>query len=429
MAIDFDALLQREESTKLDFKRSIGFKGGTEHQRGEILKDLIAMANTQPDEPGYLIYGIKKEPAKLPQIEGIRADDVVDTADLTQFISSNTNRPITFYADYYTKDAKTVVALIVIPDGEIRYATKAIGKTKPNIVYYRDNDSTAEMTPDAITARAIHRNQPKLSLEIIAIDKTSQQPVEIGSGILLKNFIRRDQYIEMLAQRALSTKGRLSNRVDLSPEQLAAWEALIDPPEQRAAREAFEALLPKVPPDFENLFTEPHEQQRQFITQRFDYMCHMGLLQKVHILIQNHGKCLASHCKVHLIIPNPDGTVRFETEDTLPQEPPTMLSGGGVFHGFRMPRNAAIKGVVRMTSSEGEYAVSLSIGSIQAGNHSVSEGFYIGSSATQSVTMKYTIFFDEPGGPLRGQTTLPMHVEDTSITDVEIREASRGKQN
>ena len=48
MIVDFEALLKREESAKLDFKLVIGFKGGTEHQRGELLRDIIAMANIYP---------------------------------------------------------------------------------------------------------------------------------------------------------------------------------------------------------------------------------------------------------------------------------------------------------------------------------------------------------------------------------------------
>ena len=71
MIVDFEALLKREESAKLDFKLVVGFNGGTEHQRGELLKDLIAMANTEPGEPPYLIYGVKKEPTMPPRIEGL----------------------------------------------------------------------------------------------------------------------------------------------------------------------------------------------------------------------------------------------------------------------------------------------------------------------------------------------------------------------
>ena len=48
MIVDFEALLKREECAKLDFKQVVGFNGGTAHQRGELLKDISAVANTEP---------------------------------------------------------------------------------------------------------------------------------------------------------------------------------------------------------------------------------------------------------------------------------------------------------------------------------------------------------------------------------------------
>lgn len=419
MIVDFEALLNREESAKLDFKLVVGFNGGTEHQRGELLKDLIAMANTEPSEPAYLIYGVKKEPTKPPRIEGLRDNDIIDTANLTQFVSSNVNRPIDFVMIRHSVEEKTLIALVITPDGEIRYATKKVGNTNKNAAYRRDNDATAQMTPDDIAWHAVWRNRPKLALNIVAVDNGSP-PVEIRD-ISLRRLIRSDEYLEALASRVRST-------TNISPDKTAAVEALMETPEQRAAQEALASLLPKGPEAFEKLFSEDNEKKREIMLKRFTYMRDIALLQKVHVVVLNTGKCLASQCHVHLVIPDPNGTVLFETEGTLPQEPPSWPPGGLMFRTFRLQRGTGPTNLVRMTAKKGEYAIALSLGNIQAGNHSVSEGFYIGASAAQSLAIRYTILFDEPGGPQRGEIPLAMEVEDTPVSDGEILQTTHTKR-
>ena len=420
MIVDFEALLKREESAKLDFKLVVGFNGGTEHQRGELLKDLIAMANTERGEPAYLIYGVKKEPTKPPRIEGLRDNDIIDTANLTQFVSSNVNRPIGFVMVRHSVEEKTLIALVITPDGEIRYATKKVGNTSKNIAYRRDNDATAQMTPDDIARHAVWRNRPKLTLNIVAVNNGSP-PVEIRD-ISLRRLIRSDEYLEALASRVRSARNISPNKTT------AAVEALMETPEQRAAQEALASLLPKVPEAFEKLFSEDNEKKREIMLKRFTYMRDIALLQKVHVVVLNTGKCLASQCHVHLVIPNPNGTVLFETEGTLPQEPPSWPPGGPMFRAFRLQGGTGPTNLVRMTAEKGEYAIALSLGNIQAGNHSVSEGFYIGASAAQSLAIRYTIFFDEPGGPQHGEIPLGMEVEDTPVSDSEILQTTHTKR-
>ena len=418
MIVDFEALLRREESAKLDFKQVVGFNGGTEHQRGELLKDIIAMANTDPGEPAYLIYGVKKEPAQLPRIKGLRDNDVIDTASLTQFVSSNVNRSIDLVMARHCAEDKILIALIITPDGDIRYATKKVGSTNMNIAYRRDNDSTSQMTPDEITDLAVRRNRPKLALSIVSVDNGSP-PIEVRN-ITLRRLIRSDEYFENFALRRHSA-------TDLSPDKQSALEALMGTPEQRAAQEALASLLPKIPEAFEKLFSEDNKKKREIMLKRFSYMRDMALLQKVHVVVLNTGKCLASHCNVHLVIPNPNGTVLFETEDTLAPEPPSWSPGGLMFQVALGRVRAGPTKLGRMTAGKEEYAIALSLGNIQAGNHGVSEGFYIGASAAQNLAIRYTILFDEPGSPQHGEIPLGMEVEDTPVSDGEILQATCAK--
>jgi hypothetical protein len=201
----------------------------------------------------------------------------------------------------------------------------------------------------------------------------------------------------------------------------------METPDQRAAQETLLSLLPKFPEYFEKLFSEDNEKKREIMLRRFTYMRAIALLQKVHVVVLNIGKCLASHCHVHLVIPDPNGTVLFEAEGTLPQEPPSSPPGGPMFQAFRLQRGTGPTNLVRMTAEKGGYAITLSLGNIQAGHHSVSEGFYVGAGAAQSLAIRYTIFFDEPGGPQCGEIPLAVEVEDTPVSDGEILQATHAR--
>jgi hypothetical protein len=274
-----------------------------------------------------------------------------------------------------------------------------VGNTNKNAAYRRDSGATAQMTPDDIARHAVWRNRPKLALNIVAVDNGSP-PVEIRD-ISLRRLIRSDEYADTLA-----------SKFSIPPDKQAALEALL-----------------KVGGAYKGLFAEDGEKKRDVMLKRFAYMREMALLQKVHVVVLNTGKCLASQCNVHLVIPNPGGTVLFETEDTLPQEPPTWSPGGATFQMFRIQGSGTSTNLRRMTAENGEYVIALPLGNIQAGNRSVSESFYIGASAAQNLTVRYTIFYDEPGGPQSGEIQLAMEIEDTLVSYGEILQTTHTKRS
>jgi predicted HTH transcriptional regulator len=61
-ASDLNPLLHRSESETLDFKRQqYPFAGATDEQKGELLKDIISIANAFKDSDGYILIGVEEE--------------------------------------------------------------------------------------------------------------------------------------------------------------------------------------------------------------------------------------------------------------------------------------------------------------------------------------------------------------------------------
>jgi hypothetical protein len=141
-------LLYRAESESLDFKRDqYHFVGGDERPKSELLKDILAMANSWRSEPARILIGIDAS-VTPPQVVGIT--EHLDDAMLQQFVHGKTQRPLKF--SYYVTELKgRSVGVIDIPvQARPIYLRKDFGKLGANKVYFRRGSSTGEASPDEI---------------------------------------------------------------------------------------------------------------------------------------------------------------------------------------------------------------------------------------------------------------------------------------
>jgi len=90
-----DKLLFEEEGNTLDFKsEQYHFSGAADHEKSELLKDIIAFANAWRRTDAYILIGVKEVKGGRSEIVGI--SEHLDDAHLQQFINSKTQRPIDF---------------------------------------------------------------------------------------------------------------------------------------------------------------------------------------------------------------------------------------------------------------------------------------------------------------------------------------------
>jgi len=148
-----ERLLYEEESTTLDFKEEqYAFIGKNEHQKSELLKDILAFANAWRREDSYILIGVKEVKGEKSIIVGIDDEDKIDDASLQEFVNKKINKPINFEYKNVSIDDK-MIGIIKIPleNNKRPFFLKSdYGKLKKNEVKIRRGSSTDIADPDEI---------------------------------------------------------------------------------------------------------------------------------------------------------------------------------------------------------------------------------------------------------------------------------------
>lgn len=146
----FERWLYESESDSLDFKRDqYKFSGASDNEKSELLKDIVAMANSWRRVDGYIVIGIEDRPEKPNVLHGVT--EHIDDASIQQFINSKVSGICTFEYMTYTKDEKTYGILRIPVQKRPLFLLRDYGKLKANTVYVRRGSSTDEAKPDEIS--------------------------------------------------------------------------------------------------------------------------------------------------------------------------------------------------------------------------------------------------------------------------------------
>ena len=109
----FNRWLFESESDYIDFKREqYRFISANDIEKSELLKDILAMANSWRKTDGYIIIGIEDKPDKPNVLHGIT--DHIDDSALQQFVNSKVSVLCSFEYRTFSKDSKTI-GVIRIP--------------------------------------------------------------------------------------------------------------------------------------------------------------------------------------------------------------------------------------------------------------------------------------------------------------------------
>ena len=157
------SLLSMEEGPTLDFKREqYRFDKAADEDKAELLKDILAFANTQRHRTAHILVGVEEVTGGRSKVVGV--DRHLDDAILHQFVNGKTNRPVEFsYFPYPVEDKSIGVIEIPIQQRPV-WAEKIYGVVKANEVYVRDGSSTRPALPDEIAAMG-RGNPPRLQAQ------------------------------------------------------------------------------------------------------------------------------------------------------------------------------------------------------------------------------------------------------------------------
>lgn len=161
-------LLYRAESVDLDFKREQYKLSGSDAEKSELVKDVLAMANAWRESTGYILLGVAESKGDLPMVVGIT--DFHDDAHFQQMVNSKVHPKIEFAYQVCKFDDLFVGVISVPKQKRPFYLQKRFGNIDADLVYLRRGSSTAVAKPDEIarmgTSEIERRPVPKVELSL-----------------------------------------------------------------------------------------------------------------------------------------------------------------------------------------------------------------------------------------------------------------------
>ncbi|MCY1511031.1 putative DNA-binding domain protein [compost metagenome] len=151
-----DAMLEelryKGEGTDLDYKSErYPFARASDDEKSEMLKDILAMANTHRSGTAYILIGFKESSPYPAEVVGLSQEGAVDDSRLQEFVNGKLETKLTFrYEERIFEDKH--IAVISIPKQQQRpfYLKKSYGKLSQETVYVRRGSSTSIASPREI---------------------------------------------------------------------------------------------------------------------------------------------------------------------------------------------------------------------------------------------------------------------------------------
>lgn len=169
-------LLYGEEGVDLDFKRDqYKFSKASDVEKGELLKDILAFANSWRRSDAFILIGVKEIKGGRSEVVGIK--DKLDDAKIQQFVNSKAQRPITFSYRNLDFEGKCLGIIHIPIQNRPFYLKKDYGKLKKETVYIKRGSSTDVAQLDEVAqmgASAFVADDKLPILEIFFADKENR---------------------------------------------------------------------------------------------------------------------------------------------------------------------------------------------------------------------------------------------------------------
>lgn len=167
-----ESLRYRSEGADLDFKQEqYKFIGAEDHDKAEMLKDILGFANAWREGPAYILVGLKDSRPHPAKVLGIAQS--FDDATLQQFVNSKLNRTLNFTYEEHLLDGKTIGIFTIPKQKRPFFLKKRFSKLKEQTVYTRLGSSTVEASPDEVAAMGaedIGREEMRVDLTVTGVN-------------------------------------------------------------------------------------------------------------------------------------------------------------------------------------------------------------------------------------------------------------------
>jgi hypothetical protein len=367
----FEVLLYQNESETLDFKEDqYAFDGATDIQKSELLKDILAFANSWRREDAYILIGVREVRGGRSIVCG--ASGHLLNRNLQQFVNSKINRPITFsYAENEFDGHKVGILAVPIQDRPF-FLTKDYGRLKAKTVYVRRGDTTDEASPDEIykMGSVVNRpeSQPTLQLAFADLQKRSELGTELTLECKLYNLPKPDSIPDYGRQPA----GPFG--IDLHADIGANHDFLRDIAE-------------------------------------FVYRC--GILQPIGFVVKNPSTVAATNVNLRFRVPS--SAVQVCSKDEMPSKPSSNkfanMVGRSVFH----------KSGVTVSRHGDSHDIRIEMGTVQPGiDEWCTEEIFVGGPRAFDLPLEITLSADNLRFPQVQTLTVRGVVESEDLPVREI---------
>ncbi len=377
-----ESLLYEEESATLDFKcEQYSFTGATNDVKSELLKDILAFANSWRRSNAYILVGVKEVKGKRCKINGISSD--LDDAHIQQFVNSKTQHYIEFSYKTLSIEGKKIGVFIIPLQKRPFYLNKDYGKLKKETVYVRRGSSTAIANIDEIAS--------------------------MGADSLAHD----DKEVEIEVQFASEDKSELiGTHIKITDINLKT-PAVSDIPDYGVSEY----------PDFvsTHILIPSFDKNKDFYRECAEYLKTIASVSPLRIAINNSGNTVANDIKGIIEIDDPSNEVIVFDSSQLPDKPVSNKSA--LLH-----RNLPIGNNqdIIVKKYQSIWQITVRFPKIQAKDTVVSDSLlHIGAKLSRSIQLNTTLYCDELTDPIKKNLTVEVSVEERNIGLKELLEYLR----
>ena len=371
-----ERLLYQSEGEGLDFKKEqYAFDGATDEQKSELLKDVLAFANSWRQGDAYIVIGVQAMVGDRHILVG--TEKHFDDAQLQQFVNSKTNRKIKLSYEVHLCEGKKIGIIRISEQERPIYAKARFGKVEKEIVYYRLGSSTAVAKPEDI-ARMGRDSVPN-----------------------------RQQPILMLQFADHQSRTDLGTCLDL-------WSI---------AYEGGATQLPDASEKKGNLLFEPlnlsQEVNREYWRDKEEYLRTRALLKPVCFVIRNQSGSLAEGVRVEVVGSSTDG-ISILNEDDLPRKP-AYRRFDNLSRNLRIGPQSRQGPKTEVEHYGNGWTLTVNFGNVQPKSHVwTMEPFYIGSASRTCLELEASIYADNLPEPQKTTLTIRFVIEKKPALTLDV---------
>lgn len=363
-----DRLLYQEESDSLDFKEEqYKFFKAEKHDKCELLKDIIAFANSWTPSTSYILIGVRERKGEKSEVLGI--SEHLDDANIQEFVNKKINRPINF--SYITFEYESFkIGVIEIPNQERPFYLKnKFSKLNQETVYIRRGSSTDIASIDEISkmSSGAISSKPKLTLEIC--DGDTYKP---------------------------------TTSFENTPPRISEDEFLKIPDY------AFQNSNYLVPSSNKNFYRESYE-----------YILNQKWYNRISFKVTNEGNNLSKNSILKFTFPENQG-LYFDVDEFYPPSRDSSFNFGHIDlkNKFKEPD-------IELDQRGGNYSVLIRLGDILPKDSVFSTSFYIASNKTQDIVLQTNLYSENLPDPLFSSFNLSFTTNFNNISSEELLEKSK----